>query len=98
MSVIAGEYISVDMTVSCGERDGMGWKRMDWMWRSDGRQENWMLMLGLQNQMPTRFSNTRKHRGHVSAGHGRVGKHRKHPGGRGLAGGAHHHRCVGIES
>jgi len=35
---------------------------------------------------------TRKHRGHVSAGHGRVGKHRKHPGGRGLAGGAHHHR------
>ncbi|KAI0035827.1 60S ribosomal protein L27a [Vararia minispora EC-137] len=42
--------------------------------------------------MPTRFSNTRKHRGHVSAGHGRVGKHRKHPGGRGLAGGAHHHR------
>ncbi|EJC99369.1 uncharacterized protein FOMMEDRAFT_94665 [Fomitiporia mediterranea MF3/22] len=42
--------------------------------------------------MPTRFSQTRKHRGHVSAGHGRVGKHRKHPGGRGLAGGAHHHR------
>ncbi|KAI9783642.1 MAG: 60S ribosomal protein L27A [Candelina submexicana] len=31
-------------------------------------------------------------RGHVSAGHGRVGKHRKHPGGRGMAGGAHHHR------
>jgi ribosomal protein L15 len=31
-------------------------------------------------------------RGHVSAGHGRVGKHRKHPGGRGLAGGQHHHR------
>ncbi|KAG9615687.1 hypothetical protein KCU78_g24803, partial [Aureobasidium melanogenum] len=26
------------------------------------------------------------------AGHGRVGKHRKHPGGRGLAGGQHHHR------
>ncbi|SCZ99321.1 BZ3500_MvSof-1268-A1-R1_Chr3-1g05946 [Microbotryum saponariae] len=42
--------------------------------------------------MPTRFSKTRKHRGHVSAGHGRVGKHRKHPGGRGLAGGQHHHR------
>ncbi|MCJ1415102.1 60S ribosomal protein L28 [Xylographa parallela] len=32
------------------------------------------------------------HRGHVSAGHGRVGKHRKHPGGRGMAGGQHHHR------
>ncbi|TPX12562.1 uncharacterized protein E0L32_000739 [Thyridium curvatum] len=42
--------------------------------------------------MPTRFSKTRKHRGHVSAGKGRVGKHRKHPGGRGLAGGQHHHR------
>jgi hypothetical protein len=45
-----------------------------------------------QVNMPTRLSNTRKHRGHVSAGHGRVGKHRKHPGGRGLAGGQHHHR------
>ncbi|KAJ9637918.1 60S ribosomal protein L27a [Exophiala oligosperma] len=42
--------------------------------------------------MPTRLTKTRKHRGHVSAGHGRVGKHRKHPGGRGLAGGQHHHR------
>jgi large subunit ribosomal protein L27Ae len=35
---------------------------------------------------------TRKHRGHVSAGHGRVGKHRCHPGGRGNSGGQHHHR------
>lgn len=34
----------------------------------------------------------RKLRGHVSAGHGRVGKHRKHPGGRGKAGGLTHHR------
>ncbi len=42
--------------------------------------------------MPTRLSKTRKHRGHVSAGYGRVGKHRKHPGGRGMAGGFHHHR------
>ncbi|KAB2572994.1 Ribosomal protein L15 conserved site [Lasiodiplodia theobromae] len=42
--------------------------------------------------MPTRLTKTRKHRGHVSAGHGRIGKHRKHPGGRGLAGGQHHHR------
>jgi len=42
--------------------------------------------------MPTRFSNTRKSRGHVSAGHGRIGKHRKTPGGRGMAGGQHHHR------
>jgi ribosomal protein L15 len=31
-------------------------------------------------------------RGAVSMGHGRVGKHRKHPGGRGLAGGMHHER------
>ncbi|XP_054164885.1 60S ribosomal protein L27a-like [Oppia nitens] len=42
--------------------------------------------------MPTRFKKTRKLRGHVSHGHGRIGKHRKHPGGRGNAGGQHHHR------
>jgi large subunit ribosomal protein L27Ae len=42
--------------------------------------------------MPTRLHKARKKRGHVSAGHGRVGKHRKHPGGRGNAGGQHHHR------
>jgi len=34
----------------------------------------------------------RKLRGHVSHGHGRIGKHRKHPSGRGNAGGKHHHR------
>lgn len=28
----------------------------------------------------------------MSHGHGRVGKHRKHPGGRGNAGGMHHQR------
>ncbi|KAH7030216.1 ribosomal protein L18e/L15P [Macrophomina phaseolina] len=37
--------------------------------------------------MPPRFTNTRKHRGHVSASYGRIGKHCKHPGDRGLAGG-----------
>ncbi|TIA68870.1 hypothetical protein E3P92_03914 [Wallemia ichthyophaga] len=42
--------------------------------------------------MPTRLHKNRRSRGHVSAGHGRIGKHRKHPGGRGLAGGQHHHR------
>mmetsp|Transcript_11206 Transcript_11206/g.35864 ORF Transcript_11206/g.35864 Transcript_11206/m.35864 type:complete len:151 (-) Transcript_11206:8-460(-) len=42
--------------------------------------------------MATRLKKTRKLRGHVSHGHGRVGKHRKHPGGRGNAGGQHHHR------
>eukprot|EP01133_Synstelium_polycarpum_P011625 gene11625-13571_t len=36
--------------------------------------------------MPTRFSKHRKSRGDVCAGYGRVGKHRKHPGGRGNAG------------
>jgi len=30
----------------------------------------------------------------VSNGHGRVGKHRKHPGGRGNAGGLTHHRTL----
>lgn len=30
----------------------------------------------------------------MSAGHGRVGKHRKHPAGRGNAGGLHHHRIL----
>ncbi|GJD09184.1 Myb-like protein L [Galdieria sulphuraria] len=44
--------------------------------------------------MPTRLKHSRKKRGHVSAGHGRVGKHRKHPGGRGNAGGQHHHRTL----
>mmetsp|Transcript_15919 Transcript_15919/g.27906 ORF Transcript_15919/g.27906 Transcript_15919/m.27906 type:complete len:148 (+) Transcript_15919:105-548(+) len=44
--------------------------------------------------MPTRLHKNRKKRGHVSAGHGRVGKHRKHPSGRGNAGGMHHKRIL----
>ena len=44
--------------------------------------------------MPSRFSKNRKKRGDVSAGHGRIGKHRSHPGGRGNAGGQHHHRIL----
>ena len=44
--------------------------------------------------MTTRFKKNRKKRGHVSAGYGRIGKHRKHPGGRGNAGGMHHHRIL----
>ncbi|EQC40139.1 60S ribosomal protein L27a [Saprolegnia diclina VS20] len=44
--------------------------------------------------MPTAAHKNRKKRGHVSAGHGRIGKHRKHPGGRGNAGGQHHHRIL----
>lgn len=42
--------------------------------------------------MPDQVKKTRKLRGHVSHGHGRVGKHRKHSGGRGLAGGLTHMR------
>jgi len=47
-----------------------------------------------REKMTTRFKKNRKKRGHVSAGHGRIGKHRKHPGGRGNAGGMHHHRIL----
>nr|XP_025730129.1 60S ribosomal protein L27a-like [Callorhinus ursinus] len=42
--------------------------------------------------MPSRLNKTQKLRGHVSHSHGLMGKHRKHPGGRGNAGGMHHHR------
>ncbi|RWW07482.1 hypothetical protein BHE74_00035826 [Ensete ventricosum] len=42
--------------------------------------------------MTTRFRKNRKKRGHVSAGHGRIGKHRKHPGGRGKVGMRYFHR------
>ncbi|KAL8550710.1 hypothetical protein ACS0TY_009205 [Phlomoides rotata] len=44
--------------------------------------------------MTTRLKKQRKKRGHVNAGHGRIGKHRKHPGGRGNAGGMHHHQIL----
>jgi large subunit ribosomal protein L27Ae len=44
--------------------------------------------------MVSRTRKTRKLRGHVSNGHGRVGKHRKHPSGRGNAGGLNHHRIL----
>jgi len=42
--------------------------------------------------MTSRLKSHRKKRGHQACGHGRVGKHRKHPSGRGNAGGQHHHR------
>mmetsp|Transcript_67174 Transcript_67174/g.101252 ORF Transcript_67174/g.101252 Transcript_67174/m.101252 type:complete len:148 (-) Transcript_67174:177-620(-) len=44
--------------------------------------------------MTTANKKCRKMRGHVSHGHGRIGKHRKHPSGRGNAGGMHHHRIL----
>ena len=43
---------------------------------------------------PPQLHKNRKKRGHVSAGHGRIGKHRKHPSGRGNAGGQYHHRIM----
>merc|ERR1712106_1063354 len=47
-----------------------------------------------RQKMTTRMKKTRKMRGKDSHGQGRVGKHRKggDRGGRGLAGGQHHHR------
>jgi len=44
--------------------------------------------------MPTGDRKGRHKRGSVTMGYGRVGKHRKHPGGRGNAGGQHHHRIM----
>jgi large subunit ribosomal protein L27Ae len=44
--------------------------------------------------MALRDRKTRKLRGQVSHGHGRVGKHRKHSGGRGKCGGLSHHRTL----
>merc|ERR1712194_450751 len=48
--------------------------------------------MGQSDTMPTRLKANRHKRGHVSAGHGRIGKARKHPGGAGNAGGQHHAR------
>jgi large subunit ribosomal protein L27Ae len=42
--------------------------------------------------MTARLKKNRHLRGHISCGHGRIGKHRKHPGGCGNSGGQHHHR------
>merc|ERR1711970_362950 len=42
--------------------------------------------------MTTRLRKTRRLRGKGNMGYGQVGKHRKHPGGRGNAGGQHHQR------
>ena len=42
--------------------------------------------------MATRFRQTRRRRGHVQMGYGRIAKHRKERGGRGNAGGQHHKR------
>ena len=44
--------------------------------------------------MTARLRKTRKLRGSVSCGGGRIGKHRKHSGGRGMAGGLTHNRIA----
>lgn len=44
--------------------------------------------------MTARLRKTRKLRGSVSCGGGRIGKHRKHSGGRGNAGGLTHNRTA----
>ncbi|MEN2495904.1 MAG: 60S ribosomal protein L27A [Marteilia pararefringens] len=46
--------------------------------------------------MATREKKTRKLRGHVSHGHGRIGKHRKHASGKGNAGSKTHRRATYI--
>ena len=52
------------------------------------------LLVVFQNylKMTARLKANRKKRGHVSAGHGRIGKHRRAGGGKGNAGMQHHHR------
>merc|ERR1711981_1224867 len=47
-----------------------------------------------KREMVARLKKTRSMRGHVSMGKGRVGRARKHPGGRGNAGGMHHERIM----
>lgn len=44
--------------------------------------------------MPTRLRKHQKLHGHRQHGYGRVGRHRKHPSGRGKAGGEHHKRIM----
>lgn len=44
--------------------------------------------------MTTRLRKIRKLRGSVSCGYGRIGRHRKHSGGRGNAGGLTHMRTL----
>merc|ERR1712087_969843 len=49
-------------------------------------------------EMVARLRKVRHMRGHVSMGHGRVGRHRKHGGGRGNAGGMQHMRILFIKN
>ena len=70
------------------------WSRERERERRTRERENRKLTPPSPTQPLTRLSKNRKKRGSVSAGHGRIGKHRKHPGGRGNAGGQHHMRTL----
>merc|ERR1712100_788208 len=50
------------------------------------------IIKSILREMALRLRKTRHKRGHRTMGYGRVGQHRKSPGGRGLAGGMHHER------
>jgi len=53
-----------------------------------------LFFLSLLVLLIARLRKVRHMRGHVSMGHGRVGRHRKHGGGRGNAGGMQHMRIL----
>merc|ERR1712076_11896 len=48
--------------------------------------------MGVPKEKGVDIMSTNKKKTRKLRGHGRIGKHRKHPGGRGNAGGQHHHR------
>merc|ERR1712151_1188276 len=50
------------------------------------------IIKSILREMALRLRKTRHKRGHRTMGYGRVGQHRRSPGGRGLAGGMHHER------
>jgi len=56
------------------------------------KRSYYLIYYYISGRMVARLKKTRKDRGNVSMGYGRVGKHRKHPGGRGNSGGFNHMR------
>merc|ERR1712039_588164 len=50
------------------------------------------IIKSILREMALRLRKTRHKRGHRTMGYGRIGQHRRSPGGRGLAGGMHHER------
>ncbi|KAI9659264.1 MAG: ATP-dependent DNA helicase chl1 [Trizodia sp. TS-e1964] len=75
------------------ESDRIWGKLPNWIQRGIAKDAGGKRFPEIMSNLSNFFRNKKMNpRGHVSAGHGRVGKHRKHPGGRGMAGGQHHHR------